>query len=83
MELRAPRWSGREIDVHPVRFDAEGTGHLTTEAGKPFSHPAAGFAAVGTVNGRHVKCLSAEGHMVNHSESDYLPGHTDSTTCSC
>ena len=82
--VRGPDWNfvlrdgrGREVDVHPVRFDTERTGHLTTEAGEPFSHPAAGFAAVGTINGRRVKCLSAEVQLVNHSDGEYLPGDTD------
>jgi lincosamide nucleotidyltransferase A/C/D/E len=82
--VRGPDWNfvlrddaGREIDVHPVRIDEQGSGHLTTEAGKPFLYSADALAAVGTANGRPVQCLSAEAQMVNHSDGDYEPGDTD------
>ena len=50
---------------------------LTSEAGKSFLYSADALAAVGTVNGRRVRCLSAEAQMVNHSDGDYEPGDTD------
>lgn len=68
---------GREVDVHPVRFDERGDGHVTTEAGEPFTHPARAFAATGSVAGRQVSCLSADAQMVNHSDGGYTPGETD------
>lgn len=46
-----PEWNfvlrderGRELDVHPVRFDDQGNGHLRTEAGEPFDHSGSAFA---------------------------------------
>jgi lincosamide nucleotidyltransferase A/C/D/E len=82
--VRGPDWNfvlrdgvGREVDVHPVHVDQQGVGHLTTEAGHPFVYPRSALAAVGTVKGRRVKCLSAEAQVVNHSDGDYEPGDTD------
>jgi predicted nucleotidyltransferase len=66
---------GREVDVHPVRFDDRGNGHLE-EDGTPFDHPAAAFAAAGNIAGRRVACLSAEAQMTNHAWG-YTPGDTD------
>ena len=67
---------GREVDVHPVGFDDDGIGHVLSERGEPFVHPAEAFAATGSVSGRPVACLSAEAQMSNHS-SGYAPGETD------
>jgi lincosamide nucleotidyltransferase A/C/D/E len=38
---------GREVDVHPVRFDDQGDGHVLSEGGEPFGHSAEAFAATG------------------------------------
>ena len=80
---RGPDWNfvlrdhrGREVDGHPVRFDEDGNGHFTAEAGEPFVHPASAFSGTGFVAGRRAKCLSAEAQMVNHSEG-YVPTDTD------
>jgi lincosamide nucleotidyltransferase A/C/D/E len=80
---RGPEWNfvlkdhrGREVDVHPVRFDEEGYGHLTTEAGEPFVHPASAFTGTGTVARRQAKCLSADAQMLNHSHG-YVPADAD------
>jgi lincosamide nucleotidyltransferase A/C/D/E len=67
---------GREVDVHPVRFDAQGDGHLLSEDGEPFGHSAEAFAATGSVSGYRVACLSADAQMSNHSWG-YEPGDTD------
>jgi lincosamide nucleotidyltransferase A/C/D/E len=67
---------GREVDVHPVRFDDQGNGHLLSEDGVPFGHSAEAFAAMGGVSGYSVACLSAEAQMSNHSWG-YEPGDTD------
>jgi lincosamide nucleotidyltransferase A/C/D/E len=80
---RGPQWNfvlrddrGREVDVHPVRFDDQGNGHLRTEAGEPFVHVASALAGIGTVAERDAKCLSAEAQMLNHSHG-YIPADTD------
>jgi lincosamide nucleotidyltransferase A/C/D/E len=67
---------GREVDVHPVRFDAQGDGHPLSEDGEPIRHSADAFAATGSVSGYRVACLSAEAQMSNHPWG-YEPGDTD------
>jgi lincosamide nucleotidyltransferase A/C/D/E len=67
---------GCEVDVHPVRFDDQGNGHLLSGDGEPFGHSAEAFAATGSVSGYRVACLSAEAQMSNHSWG-YEPGDTD------
>jgi lincosamide nucleotidyltransferase A/C/D/E len=67
---------GREIDVHPVSFDDQGDGHLLSADGEPFGHPVEAFAAVGSILGHRVACLSGEAQMSNHSWG-YTPGDTD------
>jgi hypothetical protein len=37
--------TGHEIDAHPVTFDDRGDGHLLSEDGTPFGHPAEAFPA--------------------------------------
>jgi lincosamide nucleotidyltransferase A/C/D/E len=80
---RGPEWNfvlrddrGREVDVHPVRFDDQGNGHLRTEAGEPFVHSGSAFAGRGSVAGHDVECLAAEAQMLNHSRG-YVPSDTD------
>jgi lincosamide nucleotidyltransferase A/C/D/E len=68
--------SGRVVDVHRVRFDDRGNGHFESEDRGPFDHPAAAFAAAGSIAGRRVTCLSAEAQMTNHAWG-YTPGDTD------
>ena len=68
--------SDREVDVHPVRFDDQGDGHLLSADGEPFGHPAQAFAARGSISGIAVACLSAEAQMSNHSWG-YTPSATD------
>jgi lincosamide nucleotidyltransferase A/C/D/E len=67
---------GRVVDVHPVRFDDRGNGHFESEDRGPFEHPAAAFAATGSIAGRRVACLSAEAQMRNHAWG-YTAGDTD------
>ena len=72
--LRDPR--GREIDVHPVRFDDEGNGIYRMENGEDWMYPAGGFAGHGSVSGRHVKCLTADVQMLCHA-TGYQQSETD------
>jgi hypothetical protein len=44
-----PTERGREVDVHPVRFDDQGNGHLLSADGEPFGHSSEAFAATGSV----------------------------------
>ena len=67
---------GRVVDVHPVRFDDRGNGHFDSVDRGPFDHPAAAFAAAGSIAGRRVTCLSAEAQMTDHAWG-YTPGESD------
>ena len=67
---------GREIDVHPVRFDHAGNGVYRMEEGGDWTYSAAGFAGSGTIEGRPVMCLTAEMQMVGHA-GGYTPAETD------
>lgn len=67
---------GREVDVHPVRFDDEGNGIYRMEDGGDWTYAAAGFAGRGFVGGRAVTCLTAEMQMVGHA-GGYAPHETD------
>lgn len=68
--------AGREIDVHPVRFDGEGNGIYRMDNGEDWVFPAAGFTGKGQLGGREVRCLTADVQMVDHS-TGYEPGDTD------
>ena len=67
---------GRQVDVHPVVFDAEGTGrqHAAAPDGDDAVYPAGGFCE-GRVLDRVVPCLSAEVQMNHHS--GYAPRDRD------
>ena len=65
----------RLVDVHPVRFDDRGNGHFEQDRGS-FEHPAAAFAAAGTIAGRRLACLSAEAQMTDHAWG-YTPSESD------
>jgi len=71
--------SGREIDVHTIRFDGEGNGINTGIPGggnELAMYPASGFSGTGTVAGREVMCFTPELQMLCHS-GGYEPGETD------
>jgi lincosamide nucleotidyltransferase A/C/D/E len=67
---------GREIDVHPVRFDDDGNGTYRMENGEDWVFPASGFGGTGRVGRRAVACLTADVQMVDHA-TGYEPGATD------
>lgn len=67
---------GREVDVHPVRFDPAGNGVYRMESGEHWVFPAAGFSGTGRIGSRVVSCLTAEVQMVDHA-TGYEPGPTD------
>jgi len=50
---------GREIDMHPVVFDATGAGRQLVPEGEPFIYPNDCFTT-GTINSQVVPCLAAE-----------------------
>lgn len=59
---------GRQIDLHPVTFDEDGTGWQVGASpdGSDCPYPADGFA-VGGILGEAVPCLSAELQLEHHS----------------
>jgi lincosamide nucleotidyltransferase A/C/D/E len=59
--------AGRQLDVHPVVFDAAGDGLYDTGDGELWPYPARGFAGRGRVLGREVRCLTPEVMMLCHS----------------
>ena len=58
---------GRQVDVHPVAFDAEGGGVYQMDEGRSWIYPAQGFSGRGTVEGRPVRCLSPEAQVLVHA----------------
>ena len=58
---------GRQVDVHPVRFDAEGGGVYELRQGGRWVYPAEGFAGTGSVAGRPVRCLTPEVQVLVHA----------------
>jgi lincosamide nucleotidyltransferase A/C/D/E len=67
---------GRQVDVHPVSFDAEGGGRYQMDDGHVWVYPAQGFGGQGFVRGRPVRCLSPEAQVIVHAgyelaEKDY------------
>jgi lincosamide nucleotidyltransferase A/C/D/E len=53
---------GRDVDFHPLLFDAAGNGwQQLSPSGRAWGcYDADGLAATGTIDGRPVRCLSAE-----------------------
>jgi lincosamide nucleotidyltransferase A/C/D/E len=68
---------GRQVDVHPVRFDeARGGGVYELDDGTEWVYPSSGFAGRGRVAGRDVRCLTPEVQVLVHDgyelmEKDY------------
>ena len=58
-ESRCTRCGGaRQVDLHPIVFDAQGTGwQANVEGQEPFRYPEDAFAT-GLIDGRLVDCLS-------------------------
>lgn len=66
---------GRQLDVHPVRFDERGSGWQAQPDGPSFEYTAAGLAGQGVIAGRAVRCLSAELQLLTHQA--YEPDDND------
>ena len=60
--------AGRQVDLHPLRFDDAGDGwqQLSDEGDDWGRYPAEGLAASGSIGGRRVQCLSAELQVLFH-----------------
>jgi lincosamide nucleotidyltransferase A/C/D/E len=58
---------GRQVDVHPLRFDESGDGWQQLSHGDDWGrYPASGLGAWGTIGGRRVRCLGAELQALFH-----------------
>ena len=58
---------GRQVDVHPVVFSESGDGTYRMANDEDWMYPASGFAGVGMVLGRRVRCLTPEVQVLCHS----------------
>jgi lincosamide nucleotidyltransferase A/C/D/E len=58
---------GRQVDVHPAEFGANGDAAYKMADGGEWTFPAAGFRGEGRILGRRVPCLTPEVVMVNHT----------------
>lgn len=66
---------GREIDLHPLAFAADGSAvQASLDPHRPFVYPAACFVS-GTIQGTGVPCLSAEQQVYFHQ--GYEPADRD------
>jgi lincosamide nucleotidyltransferase A/C/D/E len=66
---------GREIDLHPLVFAADGSAlQASTDAEHPFAYPASCFGS-GEIQGTAVPCLSAEQQVYFHQ--GYTPADRD------
>jgi lincosamide nucleotidyltransferase A/C/D/E len=50
----------RAVDLHPVRWDADGTGRQSTGTGGEFVYPPGSTEGRGSIGGREVRCLTPE-----------------------
>lgn len=67
--------AGHEIDLHPLRFAADGSAEQSSPTpGEPFRYPANCFVT-GTIRGVTVPCLSAEQQLYFHQ--GYEPRERD------
>lgn len=67
--------AGRDIDLHPLRFAADGSAEQSSlTPGEPFRYPANCFVT-GTILGTTVACLSAEQQL--HFHQGYEPRERD------
>lgn len=70
MSFEMTDMEGRQVDVHPVAFDERGDGVYRNRDGTDWPYPARGFAGVGSVLGRRVRCLTPEVQVLCHSGYD-------------
>lgn len=64
LELAAA--DGRAIDLHPVRWAADGSGRQVGFGGRVFVYPPGGLEAVGRIAGRPVSCATPELQLAFH-----------------
>jgi lincosamide nucleotidyltransferase A/C/D/E len=62
---------GRQVDSHPVALDGDGNGLYRMQNDDTWAYPAAGFAGIGVVAGRAVRCLTPEVQVMCHAGYDF------------
>lgn len=62
---------GRRIDCHPLAFDEHGDGWQANLHGEPYRWPREHLAAPGRIQGRAVRCISAELQLLWHGHQGY------------
>ena len=67
--------AGRQVDFHPVHFDADGNGWQDLGGGAWGDYPAEGLAGTGRVGDREVRCVTAAIQIRHHL--GYPLGATD------
>lgn len=55
---------GRQVDIHCVRFDAEGNGAYRMRNGEDWPFPAEALQGHGSIGGRPLRCLTPEHQVV-------------------
>lgn len=73
LELKAPR--DRQIDLHTVIFDDDGSGVQHLQDGRSYRYPPAGFAGEGKVAGKVLPCMTPEVQLECHA--GYKPTEKD------
>jgi lincosamide nucleotidyltransferase A/C/D/E len=68
--------NGHEIDIHVIDFDDDGNGVYRMADGSNWIFTARGLAGEGVIEGREVKCLSAETQVQCHAQG-YTPQEKD------
>ena len=77
---------GRQIDLHPLHFDAGGNGvqrmpgWLDAPEGV---YPAKGLSGRGKIGGRHVRCLTPEMQLAHHDHANPDDVDYDDVTALC
>jgi lincosamide nucleotidyltransferase A/C/D/E len=59
------------IDLHPLRFLADGTARLAAPEGSEYVFPVGSLDANGTIGGRTVRCFTPEQQLAAHSGYDH------------
>jgi lincosamide nucleotidyltransferase A/C/D/E len=72
--LKAP--AGQEVDVHAIAFDGRGFGVFALPDGRKWPFPPSAFLGRGRIQGKAVRCLSAEAQVQCHAQG-YTPDETD------
>jgi len=68
--------NGLEVDVHSARFNERGDGIYRMQNGEDWVFSVEDLAGIGRIDGKVVKCLTAEAQVKGHA-SGYVPAEKD------